>query len=381
MTELPAAEPLSWVEVDLAAIRHNYRELRRYVAAGVATFGVVKADAYGHGAVEVARILVQEGAAALCVARVEEARELREAGIAHRLIVFAPPLEEQAPLLVALDCEAVVCAPRHVEALVAATRALGRPCRVHLKVDVGMGRLGVAPQRAVDFLLWLREQPGIELVGVMSHLPCADGPQRDLTREQIATFASLRKDVLGTGLTGLTFHLANSAAVLDYPEAHFDAVRPGISLYGQLPSLEVLARPALIPAMSMKSKVVFVKEVPAGVGLSYGHTFRTARPSVIATVPLGYADGYPRHASNCTQMAVRGRLAPQVGRVCMDLSLVDVTDVPGVSIGDEVLAFGRAGDLILRAEDVASAIGTIGYELTTRYGRRLPRIFLRELAG
>lgn len=369
---------LSWIEVDLDAIRHNYRELRRRVASHVDIFAVVKADAYGHGAVPVAQVALQEGAAALCVARVEEAQELRQAGINDRIIVFAPPLGAQAALLVELECEGAVCAPEHVEALMAACRRLGRKSKVHVKVDVGMGRLGVPPEKALEFLRFVSQHTGLEVTGVFGHLPCADTPQESLTKSQIATFQSVRETILGAGFKNVTFHLANSAAILDYPEAHFDAVRPGISLYGQSPSLEVKARPDLLPAMSLKSRVIFLKQVPKGTGLSYGHTFVTQRESRIATIPLGYADGYPRHASNRTHMVIANQRVPQVGRVCMDFCLVDVTDLADVRIGDEVLAFGKSGNVVLPAEKVAQDIGTIGYELTTRIGQRLPRVYLTQ---
>lgn len=369
-------EPISWIEIDLGAIRHNYRELKKYAAPNVEVFGVIKADAYGHGAVKTARVLVEEGAKVLCVARAEEAAQLREAGICSRILVFGPPLSGQAVALLGLDCEMVVCAEDHVEAIVAAARVLKKVARVHVKIDVGMGRLGLPPSHAVEFIRKITTFDCMKIAGVMSHLPCADTTDRELTSKQIATFASVRDTIKTAGIDVPCFHLANSAALLDFPEAHFDAVRPGISLYGQLPSFEVQARPNLIPAMSMKTRVIFVKDVPAGTGLSYGHTFVTRRPSRIATVPLGYADGYPRHASNKTQMAVRGTLVPQVGRVCMDLLLIDVTDVPDVAVGDEVLAFGRSGNTVLRPEVVAQQIGTIGYELTTRVGQRLQRVYL-----
>jgi len=367
---------VSWLEIDLGAIRHNFRELRRYVAPTVQTFAVVKADAYGHGAIPVARALLEEGAAALCVARVSEAAELRAASIGARILVFTPPLGCEARRFVELGCEPAVCAVEHVEALAAAARTSATTCNIHIKVDVGMGRLGVAPAHALEFLHAISRYRELRPVGVFSHLPCADMPRDDVTSKQIAAFRELRATIETSGFSGLTYHLANSAAVLDHPSAHFDAVRPGISLYGQLPSLEVRARPNLRPAMSLKTRIVFLKRVPSGTGLSYGHTFVTQRESIIATIALGYADGYPRHASNRTHMIVCGREVPQVGRVCMDFSLLDVTDVPEVSIGEEVLAFGTSGSLTLPAEKVAADFGTIGYELTTRVGRRLPRVYL-----
>jgi alanine racemase len=376
MVHLDRIEPLAWVEVDIEAVRHNFRELKKLVKPPTQCFAVVKADAYGHGATKVAVALLQEGATKLCVARAEEAADLRNDGIDAPILVFAPPLEGQAHFLVNSGCECVVCDAVHIENLASAARLSGKKCRVHLKVDVGMGRLGVPAEDALEFARLIMSKPELILTGVMSHFPCADMPARTLTLTQIERFRTVRQTLAGAGIESPIYHIANSAALLDYPEAHFDAVRPGISLYGQLPSLEVNSRPPLKPAMTMKSRIVFLKEVQAGTGLSYGHTYVTTRPSRIATVALGYADGYPRHASNKTRMLVRGKEVPQVGRVCMDLSLIDVTDLPDVKIGDEVVAFGRQGNAFLPAEHVARDIGTIGYELTTRYGKRLPRIFV-----
>ena len=366
---------LSWVDVDIDAIRHNFRILKALTRRPTRIFAVVKADAYGHGDIPVARAMVREGADRLCVARVEEAVALRRGGIAAPLLVFAPPLESQARVAVGLDASVAVCHRRHVEAAAAAARALDRQASVHIKVDVGMGRLGVAPQNALEFARAVAATPELRLDGVMSHFPCADMKPAVTTLQAIRLFAGVRETLASGGVRVPCYHCANSAALIDFPESHFDAVRPGISLYGQYPSSQVERRISLVPAMSMKSTVTLVKDVPAGQGLSYGHTFVTRRASRIATIPLGYADGYPRHASNLTRMLVRGQLAPLVGRVCMDLVLLDVTDIPGVDIGDEVTAFGSDGIRILPADAIASAAGTIGYEMTTRIGKRLPRFY------
>jgi alanine racemase len=222
----------------------------------------------------------------------------------------------------------------------------------------------------------IASDPGLVLEGVMCHLPCADMAPTEITLQQIAAFHAVRRDLRAAGLTVRYFHCANSAAILDYPDAHFDAVRPGISLYGQYPSSGIIHRVDLRPAMTLKTRVVYIKDVPAGTGLSYGHAFVTCRASRIATVPIGYADGYPRHASNVAVMMVRGAAARQVGRVCMDLTLLDVTDIGGVQIGDEVLVFGPSENGFLPADAVAAACGTIGYEITTRIGKRLPRFYV-----
>jgi alanine racemase len=368
---------LSWIEVDISAVRHNFREIRRLlVDSHTRVFAVVKADAYGHGAKQAATALLDEGADTLCVARVEEAVELRAAGVDAPMLVFAPPLAAQAHLILEADCAVSVCDREHVEALASAARAVSRRVSVHVKVDTGMARLGVQPTDAVPLLRAIAGHPELEIQGIMTHFPCADMKPQKLTRRHIEVFEAVRREIASAGFVVPVCHAANSAATMDYPEAHFDAVRPGISLYGQYPSAEVACRIDLRPAMSMKTRIILLKNVPAGVGLSYGHSFVTRQPSRIATVPLGYADGYPRHASNRAMMIVRGRVVPVVGRVCMDLTLLDVTAVPGVAMGDEVLAFGTSGDHILPADAVAATIGTIGYEMTTRYGRRLPRFFL-----
>lgn len=366
---------LAWIEVDTAAVVHNLQLLRGLLKGRTRVFGVVKADAYGHGAVKVARALEEAGVDTFCVARVEEAVELRNAGIRGAMLVFTPAFRPQAMAAIGVDSALSVGSKEHAEQVASAARACGRRARIHMKVDIGMGRLGTRPENAVELLRFISTFPELEVEGIFSHFPCADMQPPTITRKQIETFASMRQAVLDAGFKIPYFHCANSAAAMDFPEAHFDAVRLGIALYGQYPSSEVQARLALKPAMALKTTIVFVKDVPAGVGLSYGHTFVTSRPSKIATVSLGYADGYPRHASSRTAMLVHGHPAPVLGRVCMDQILLDVTDIPETGLGDEVLVFGASGGYALPADALAAAIGTIGYEITTRVGKRLPRFY------
>lgn len=378
---VPPRDAVSWIEIDLSALRHNYHLLRAATAPEVRFIAVVKADAYGHGAVPAAKALETEGADLLAVARVEEARELRGAGLAAPLLILAPPFAGQADAAVALDAAEVVCNLDHARAMSRAAQERATTARVHLKVDVGMGRLGCRPESAVELAQAVAALPGLRIEGVMTHFPCADGatdpPCDQMTRSQIAAFRQVRTALIEAGAApGAIYHAANSATTLDYPEAHFDAVRCGISLYGQQPSFETRNRPPLRPVMAVKTRIAFLKDVPAGTGLSYGHTCTTERLTRVATVPMGYADGYPRHASSKTYMLVHGKKAPVLGRVCMDHTLIDVTDAGAVRESDEVLVFGQSGEDLLRAEDVAAAIGTIGYELTTRIGKRLPRVYL-----
>ena len=364
---------LSWIEIDVEAVRHNFRLFRSLVPATTALFAVVKADAYGHGAIPVAQALTQEGADILCVARVEEALELRAAGIETPILVFAPPFAPQAMAAAGKNISLTIASVEHLAAVSQAVAATGADIPVHIKVDVGMGRLGIAPSDALTLAQVMLGRPGIVLAGVMTHFPCADSGQKEITLKQLESFLEVRRAFHDAGIFPRFFHCANSAAALDFPESHLDAIRPGISLYGLMPSPDVVARPDLRPAMHLRSRITFLKEVSASTPLSYGGTFVTSRPSRIATVPVGYADGYPRQAGNHATGLLHGQRVAQVGRVCMDQILLDVTDVKEVSTGDTVTLFGQDNGDFLTAEELAVAAGTIGYEITTRIGKRLPR--------
>lgn len=376
-TFLPASAYLSWVEVDLAAIRHNYRLVRNHVPPDIALFPVVKADAYGHGALHVVKELQKEGADRVCVARVEEALELRNAGIEIKILVFTPPLPPQAEVAARYGLEVVVCDPAHVKAIAAAVATTGGQSPVHIKTDVGMGRIGSAPGE-VPALFRQCIDAGLNVRGIMSHFPCADAPDTAITESMAEIFHSVRRAIPADQAANLFFHVSNTAATLRFPDAYHNAVRSGISIYGQYPSYDMERILPLRPAMALKTRIVYVKEVAADTPISYCGTYRTPHPSRIATLALGYADGYPRHASNRTRFLVRGCLAPQVGRVCMDQLMIDVTNVPGASIGDEVLAFGRSQDGELLAEEVAAKFDSLGYELTSRIGKRLPRFYVQN---
>ncbi|PKO16511.1 alanine racemase [candidate division BRC1 bacterium HGW-BRC1-1] len=364
---------LSWIEIDIEAIRHNFRIFRSLVPPTTAMFAVVKADAYGHGAIPVARALAQEGAEVLCVARVEEALELRGAGIATPLLVFAPPFGPQALAVAGQNIALTISSVEHLAAVSQAVAGTGADIPVHIKVDVGMGRLGIKPEDALTFAQVTTGRSGIILAGVMTHFPCADQGRGETTLQQLETFKEVRQAFHEAGIFPRYFHCANSAATLDFPESHLDAIRPGISLYGLMPSPDVIAQPDLRPAMAMRTRITLLKEVPTATPLSYGGTFVTKGPSRIATVPAGYADGYPRHASSRAVALLHGQRVPQVGRVCMDQILFDVTNVERVSVGDIITLFGEDEGNFLSAEELAVAGGTIGYEITTRIGKRLPR--------
>ena len=359
--------------VNLARIRHNLQALRSCVAGNVRQMAVVKADAYGHGAVPVARSALASGAEWLGVATVAEGLELRGAGITAPVLVLGPIPEEDAEDALRHDLAVTVCRP--AGAMILAQRATARGMRalVHVKVDTGMGRLGVGADEAVEFISWAAGQPGLELQGVFSHFASADETDLAFARLQLQRFVGILAALEQRGISVPLRHMANSAATLVLPESHLDLVRNGIAIYGLYPSPEISRTVELKPALRWETAICHLKTVPPDTPLSYGGTFRTSRESRIATLPVGYADGYPRLLSNCGRVVVRGHLAPVVGRVCMDMILADVTDIPAVACGDPVLLIGRTGAAEVSADDIASLCGTINYEVTCAIGKRVPR--------
>jgi alanine racemase len=358
----------AWINLDHLA--HNLKLLGR-LADGRPLWPAIKANAYGHGAVLVAEAIVREGHDTLCVAHVGEAAELRDAGIEARLLVLSATLPEHAEELVALGCEIVVCTTELADALASAARRAGRSVAVHVKVDTGMGRIGVAPESAAGLLAHCRALPGLEVRGLMSHFARADEADKAFSLEQLSRFAEVAKREKVP-----VVHMANSAAIFDLPDARFDAVRPGIAIYGLRPSQNILNPRVeeLRPVLEWKSRVTYLKEVPAGTGLSYGHSFHTERPSLIATVPVGYGDGFSRLLTNDCEMLVQGLRCPQVGTVTMDQSLVDVTALKDkVRLGDEVVIIGRQGADEITADELAVRLGTINYEVVTAISSRVPR--------
>jgi len=367
-------ERLTRAFVHLDRLAHNIRLLQEQVGAR-ALWPVVKADAYGHGAHIVTRHLMQLGYDTFGVADVEEAAALCDAGVQATFIVLSATLPEHAEALVVCGCEPVVCTLEMVEALAHAAARAGRRVAVHLKVDTGMGRVGIRPDDAVRFLESCRRFAAVRVRGLMSHFALADEADKSVAREQVAAFQRVIAATSGFGIA--VRHMANSAAVFNLPESHFDAVRPGIALYG-LPPSRAIANPRvreLEPVLEWKTRITFLKEVPPGTGLSYGHAFRTERPSLIATVPVGYADGLRRSLSNNLPLLVRGVRCPQVGRITMDMSLVDVTALRGrVQLGDEVVIIGRQGVETLTADQMAETLGTINYEVVSAISHRVPRV-------
>lgn len=391
-------------EINLGNLRFNLRVLERALEQTAprtqpgegsspperaAIWGVLKADAYGHGAPAVARTLERAGIAGLCVALLEEGIELRSAGIRIPILVMGGYYGPRREGLEELALNDLVPVIYHAEQ-VASLASLGQPMTVHLKVDTGMGRLGAAPSELDRVLETLAQSPSVRLEGLMTHLACADDDDLESTTEQLRRFAAIEARVRAIGLAPRIRHAANSAGMLRVATARFDAVRPGIALFGVPPRAATAGLvtdeacaplPELRPVMRVRSEIVCMREVPQGQGIGYGHTWQAPRRSQIATVPMGYADGLSRQLSNRGHALVRGRRAPIVGAVSMDLTMLDVTDVPGSHLGDEVVFLGpQEGPLgkdTIRAAEIAEQTGTIPWEVLTSISRRVPR-FYRE---
>jgi alanine racemase len=356
--------------IDLEALSHNYGEVTSRIA-GRKVLAVVKAQAYGHGAVAVSRRLVELGVDMLGVALVEEGLELRSAGIDKPVLVMGPVRPEQAVSIIKAGLTPVVFTKQMAEALSRA--AAGKRVPVHVKVDTGMGRIGLPPEDALAFIREFAAMPGLAVEGLMTHFADADLKDKQFASAQLDSFEMLVRSLDEAGISVPLRHAANSAAVLEYDRALLTMVRPGLMLYGYDP-LERRGGFDLRPVLSLVTRIAYLKKVPAGVPISYGRTFVTKRESLIATVPIGYADGYSRGLSNRGEALVRGRRVPVAGRVCMDMIMLDVTDVPSVAEGDEVALIGCQGQERITADDLAGWTGTIAYEVLCGIGARVPRI-------
>lgn len=368
-----------WAEIDLAAIAHNVRELRSKTGPKSKFMAVVKADAYGHGALPVSQVALQYGADYLGVAILEEARQLREAGISAPILILGYTPAEQASDLVKLNITQTIHDFAMAEVISQAAVSLGRTARVHIKVDTGMGRIGftIADVNTPLEILKLAGLPGIEVEGLFTHFAVAEAQDKEYTYWQYKQFIELDSRLKQQGLHIPLKHAANTAAIVELPDMHLDMVRAGISIYGLNPfDEEKHAKIDLQPALSLKARIAQVKAVPAGVSISYGRRYITERESLIATIPLGYADGYTRLLSNKTTVLVQGRRVPQIGTICMDQFMVDVTDLPErIKAGDEVVLIGRQKVGQITADELAGLIGTINYEIVCMISDRVPRVY------
>jgi len=374
----------TWAEVDLDALAHNYRVIRERVGPDVKVLAAVKANAYGHGAVECSRRLEKEGADWFGVALPEEGVELRNAGIVKPILCLGGSWKAQEGLCIQQNLTPVLYRLDVAEALNSAAADAGRTVDIHVKIDTGMGRLGVPADDVAEFCATLKRFANLRLDGLMTHLASADDErQTEFTKQQLQRFGAAVQAFRAGGFTPGHVHAANSAGLFAFPESRFNLVRPGGSLYGfrrdVLPAN--FEHPNLRPVMSLHSRIELLKHVKKGDKLGYGGTFETKRDSVIATIPIGYDDGYRRAFSNKSRVIVRDRFAPVVGRVSMDLTIIDVTEVSDVAVDDHVILLGTSDNCSIAAEDLGELAGTISYEITCGISSRVPRIYRGQLEG
>lgn len=374
----------SWAEVDLDAIAHNLREIKGKLARNTLVMSVVKADAYGHGVFETVQTLLENGADRLAVSMLDEAIQLRKSGVTVPILILSYTDPGRAEELIQYDITQTVFSMELAKSLSEAAVALSKSIKVHIKIDTGMTRVGFTPgYDAVKHVVEISRLPGIVVEGLFTHFSKADEWDKSYTNMQFERFTSLCTELNRIGVFIPIKHVANSATAMSYPEMHLDMIRPGIIQYGLYPSDEVdKARLDLKPAMTLKSKVIMVKKVEAGVAVSYGGTFVTERETYIATLPIGYADGYSRLLSNKASVLIHGEYAKVIGNICMDQCMVDVTDLVQagilVSVGDEAVLFGRQGEKEITVSQLAEFMGTISYELVCIIGKRIPRIYMKN---
>ena len=361
--------------VDLDALIYNLRQIQRHLKGRSQVMAVVKANAYGHGAVPVARALEAAGTSFFTVAFVDEGIQLRQAGLQGPVLVMGGFIPEQVPALLEYKLTPVLFHSDHLKWLEAAPQVRDYSLAVHVKVDTGMGRLGLFPHEVSPFVKRVLNTKGLYLEGLMSHFSDGELEDPQIARDQIRLFEKVYEELKGGGLTIPCTHIANSAAMLCLEEAWRDWVRPGITLYGYAPSKNLAGVLSFKPVLTLRSRITHLRKVPAGTTISYGRTFTTQRESLIAVLPIGYADGYPRALSNRGHALVKGCRVCVVGRVCMDMTALDVTKVPEVQIGDEVVLLGCQGKEEVSAVELADKAGTIPYEILSSMGYRISRIY------
>lgn len=375
----------TWAEVDLDAVESNYRAIRTCLRPETKVCCIIKADAYGHGAERLARLYESLGADWFAVSNLEEAEQIRRTGVKLPILILGYTPPDRAGELAENGFVQSIVGPEFAAELSHEAVKAGVTVRTHIQIDTGMTRVGFFyqnPERdaeAIDGIEQACRLPGLNAEGIFTHFASADEGMdgREYTQRQFACFTGAIAELERRGIHFRLRHCANSAAIFDYPEMQLDMVRPGVILYGMMPSGSILRKIALKPAMALKSTVALVKTVPPQTCVSYGRRFTSKRDTVVATVPVGYADGYLRRYGDGACALVRGKRAPVVGRVCMDQLMLDVTDISGVETGDTVTLIGRDGDEAVTADDIADASGTINYEIVCGIATRVPRVFMQ----
>ena len=375
----------TFAEIDLHAFQHNLLNLKKHLAPQTGIMAVVKADAYGHGATPCARKAVETGVDYLGVGVIEEGIELRESGLTAPILVLTSIFPNDAEDLVRHDLATILCTPTLAQALSKEARKQNKTVSVHIKVDTGMNRLGVSPEDLPCLLDQVRGLKNLKVEAVSTHFSSADDEDPSITYRQLEKFHTARALLKKSGIAPPLLHCANTSGIFKFPESHFDMVRPGLILYGALPSptlKPVLKQQSNLepfqPVMQWKSKIIMLKSVAKDQPVSYSKQFTTQRDSLIATLPIGYADGLHRILTNKMDVLLHGKRVQQVGNICMDMTLIDVTDVPNVQEGDEVVIFGKQNDQSILVEELALKGNTIAYEILCNVGKRVPRVYINE---
>lgn len=368
----------AWVEVNLVQLQRNVAQIRSRLPEGTGFMAVVKADAYGHGAVPCAEAALAAGADMLGVAIIEEGVQLRTAGVPSPIALLYPESPERAMEFLRWNLVATVADLNFARALHKAAEKEGRPVGVYLKVDTGLGRYGLLPAELPGFLRELRSFPLLRIAGMLSHFATAGDLDREYARQQLESFKALLGTLKSEGESLEAVSITNSGAFLEWPESYFSTVRLGILMYGLYPTRFSAPSVPVEPIAQLKTRILSLRDLPAGSSISYGRTFRTERPTRVATLPIGFADGYPKALSNTGDVLVRGLRARVLGQVCMDAMMVDVTDIKDASAGDEVVVFGRQGQAAIPVSELAERAGTSVYEILCRLGPRLPRFYIQN---
>lgn len=369
-----------WAEINLSNLDYNIKNIKAKLGSGTKIIGVVKADGYGHGSVKVAEVLRANGVDTFAVSTLQEAIVLREAGATEQIISLSLTPNFYSNVLVEYDITPVISSLENARAISKTAAEVGKTVSGFIAADTGMGRIGYLTwaENAVSEIKEISQLPNFKIAGLFSHMSTADSADKTFSRQQEQCFNEFYDKLIAAGIEIPMRTFANSASVMELPSVYFDAVRPGIILYGCYPSDEVdKSSLSLKPVMSVKATISHLKDVPAGFSVSYGREFISKRPSKIATIALGYADGYPRPYAPKGEVIVNGVKAPLAGNICMDQCMIDVTDVPDVKVGDEVIVMGSDGKNTILADDIAKATGTINYEIICAFGQRLPKVYVR----
>ena len=379
MSSLEELRPV-WAEIDLDSLAHNIKEVRRITNKEAIVTAVVKANAYGHGSIEAAKVFLENGANRLAVATLSEAVELRRADIDAPILILGYTPDSQHKIAVENDIIEAIYTLESAEKLSQVAGNLNKKAKVHIKVDSGMGRIGFPPvDSSIDKIEKISKLPNLEIEGIFTHFAKADEVDKAYTGKQFKNYKWVIEKLEDKNIQIPITHVSNSAATIDLPEYNLDMVRGGIMIYGLYPSDEVdKEKVSLKPAMTLKAKISHLKEVPEGTGISYGQIFVTKRKSKIATIPIGYADGFTRLLTSKAEVAIKGKRAPIVGKICMDQCMIDVTDIEDVKVGDEVVLFGDGTNGVPHIDEVAEKLGTINYEIVCMVGRRVPRVYIKD---